>query len=142
MKTVAEIENGMAYMTGTSEYTRWSPLFRNHVLTDGAKFIAESADAYWLMDAIASYHAKCMKDEMLCDFQSWKLKVNAPTPKDIGAAGEVLTRSATLTCERDTDDVAFTQEIPYTDFPLEEIKFYCNPMGDGTHMVILLPSEY
>jgi hypothetical protein len=122
MKTVAEIENGMAYMTGTSEYTRWSPLFRNHVLTDGAKFIAESADAYWLMDAIASYHHKCMKDDMLRDFQSWKLKVN-------DSAGVV-------SCDRDTNNRAFSQDIPYTDFPLDEIKLYvCNG-------VILLPSEY
>jgi len=38
-------------------------------------------------------------------------------------------------CERDTNDIAITQDIPYTDFPLDEIKLYC------INGVILLPSE-
>ena len=128
MKTKQEIQDGLAQMYGTEGYTRWSPLFRNHVLTDGAKFLAESAEAYWLMDAIASRHSSCMKDDMLKDFQVWTLTV-----KD---------GSGTLICERDTGNVAFKQEIPFTDFPLDEIKLYCNPMGDGKHYVILLTSEY
>ena len=55
--------------------------------------------------------------------QFWKLTVNPD-------------RSAVLICERDSDDVAVTQEIPFTDFPLELVTIYCQ---DG---VLLLPSEY
>jgi hypothetical protein len=112
---------------GTMEYTRWSFLFRKHCLTDGAKFLAEKAGAFWLMDAIASHHAKCMQDPMLQGIQFWTLKI-----KD---------GKGTLICERDSDDIAIKQEIPFTDFPLEEIKLYCQPL-DATNYVIMLPSEY
>jgi len=61
---------------------------------------------------------------MLCDFQIWQLKVTG--------------KKATVTCLRDTDDVAFTQEIEYTDFPLSEIKLYCER---GEEMTVMLPNE-
>jgi hypothetical protein len=60
---------------------------------------------------------------MLREIQFWKLKVNED-------------RSAILTCERDNDDVALTQTIEFTDFPLSEVKFYL------THSVLMLPTEY
>jgi hypothetical protein len=127
METATDIKAELNQFYGTNGYTRWSPLFRNHVLTDGAKFLADKAEAYWLMDAIASYHAECMKDEMLQGMQFWTLKVEDGVGK--------------LICERDTDDVAFSQDIPYTDFPIDEIKLYCAPL-DEKHYVIMLPSEY
>jgi hypothetical protein len=37
---------------GTEKYYR---LTRKHLLTDGTKYLAEAAGAYWLMEAIASY---------------------------------------------------------------------------------------
>jgi len=128
MKTKDEILTNLAYMTGTEGFTRWSPLFRKHVLSDGVKYLAEAAECYWLMDAIASYHADCMKDEMLRDIQIWTLTVHS--------RGQ-----ATLLCLRDTDDIAFRQEYTATDFPLDSIKLYCAPAGDGIHYVIMLPSE-
>ena len=51
------------------------------------------------------------------------------------AAGEDR-RTAVLYCDRDANDVAFKQEIPFTDFPLEAIQLY---LSNG---VLLLPSEY
>ena len=85
--------------------------------TDGVKFMAEKGEAYWLIDAIASYRSKE-------PFQVWELVV-----KD--------DRSATLTARTDSDQAPFmTQEIPYTDFPLREVKLW---VSDG---VLLLPSEY
>lgn len=115
-----QLEIDLASFTGTEQYHRyWMGL----KLTDGAKYLADQAGAYWLMDAIASYQPEAMRDPMLCEMQFWKLKVNAD-------------KSATLTCERDTDDVAFKQEIGYTDFPLDSVKVY---VQNG---VILLPSEY
>jgi hypothetical protein len=41
-----------------------------------------------------------------------------------------------LTCRRDKEDVAFTQMIGYSDFPLDKITIW---VMDG---IILLPSEY
>ena len=126
MKTAEEIQSVLNHCYGTEGYHRWSSLFRNHVLTDGTKLLCEMADCYWLMDAIASYHKSAMKDEMLQDIQFWTLTVNGT--------------EATLICERDTDNIAFKQTIPYTDFPLKEIKLYVS-RADENLWVILLPSE-
>lgn len=120
---------------GTDGYFRWSRLFRQHVLTDGTKHVAEAGQAYWLFDAIASHHPKVMKkaqvDPRLREIQFWELKV-----KD---------RSAVLTCRADSGvKPAIRQKIEYTDFPLENIKFMVvpQPLENGeTVWVILLPSE-
>ena len=116
-----KLNQSLNSFTGTEKYHRFSPLSQL-VMTDGVKFLAEEAGAYWLLDIIASYQSKCMKDNMLKDFQIWTLTVEDG--------------SGVVKCERDTDDVAFTQDIPYTDFPLDSIKLYC------IKGVILLPSEY
>lgn len=112
----------LSHFTGTNQYYRhWAMRL---VYTDGVKYVANDADAYWLLDAISSYQTRTfLKDPMLQEFQVWKLTVNAND-------------TATLVCERDTNDVVVTQEIAYTDFPLDEIKFY---LVTG---VLMLPSEY
>ncbi|SDR63340.1 hypothetical protein SAMN05519103_08509 [Rhizobiales bacterium GAS113] len=45
-------------------------------------------------------------------------------------------RTATLTCDDGNDNVVFSKEIEFTDFPLAEIRFYC------AARTIMLPSEY
>jgi hypothetical protein len=118
-----ELAATLAGFTGTMEhYRHWTG---HLVYTDGVKFLAENAGhgAYWLLDAIASYQPECQKDAMLRDFQVWTLTV-APN------------KSAVLKCERDTNDVALTQTIEFTDSPLPEIKLY---VQNG---VLMLPSEY
>lgn len=60
---------------------------------------------------------------MLQQFQAWKLTVNP-------------NHTATLVCERDTDDVVLTQAIYFTDFPIDNIILYV-VLG-----VLMLPSEY
>ena len=119
MTTDQELQNALNNFTGTENYYRYYTLR----LTDGVKYLAEKANAYWLLDAIYSYQPECMKDEALSYTQFWTLTVNEDN-------------TAVLKCERDTNDVAFTQNIPYTDFPLKRIKLYC--LND----VVLLPSEY
>jgi len=119
--TITKLETSLAMFTGTGAYYKFS-IISHLKLTDGVKWLCDEAGAYWLMDIIASYQQKCNKDEMLRDFQIWTLKVE-------NSKGKVI-------CERDTDDVAITQKIPYIDFPLAEIKLYC------INGVILLPSEY
>ena len=92
--------------------------------TDGVYHVAETGGAYWLIDAIASYQPKLLKDTMLQEFQHWILKVDLDNQK------------AQLICERDSNDVVLTQDIEFTDFPLESVNFYL------TQGVLLLPSEY
>lgn len=86
--------------------------------TDGVKYLVENGECYWLLDAIASWQKKLDSSQI----QFWMLIVNPDN-------------SAVLTCERD-DEPVITQQIPFTDFPLEEITLY---LCDG---VLLLPSEY
>ena len=105
--------------TGTTQYHRLSALPFN--ATDGVAYLAESCGAFWLVDAIFSHYMKTRKkDSMLfCT-----LKV------------DLKKQSAVLTGDDGNDTPFFTQKIPYTDFPLPEIKVW---VADG---VALLPSEY
>ena len=113
-------QNDLKQFTGTSCYYRhWLQRF---VYTDGVQHVAQAGKAYWLIDAIASHQPEVLKDPMLKEIQFWKLRVNAD-------------QTAQLICERDTDEVALTQDIPFTDFPLNEVRFYL------TQGVLLLPSE-
>jgi hypothetical protein len=120
------LQDDLCQFTGTEEHHRWSILFRRYLLTDGAKYLADKAGAYWLMDAIASYFTEPkVRNE---PFQVWNLKVNDD-------------RSATLKMDDGNGNVKVTQVIEYTDFPLPEIKLYC-AQNDDIYSVIMLPSEY
>jgi hypothetical protein len=92
------------------------------LFTDGVKFIADSAGAYWLIDEIAI--SQTLPKVRAQEFQVWVLKVDLEKRKGV------------LSCDDGNGNVVFTKRIEYTDFPLPEIRFYCT---DG---VILLPSEY
>ena len=90
--------------------------------TDGAKYVADHADAYWLLDeiALAQRDAKAVAGEA---FQLWRLTVQAD-------------HTATLDCEDGDGKAVYSKPIPYTDFPLPEIALL---FTDG---LILLPGEY
>ena len=107
--------------TGTEEWHRHG-INRKILFTDGAKYVADTAGAYWLLDEIALLqpYEKAVAAE---GFQFWKLKLRPD-------------HSATLTCEDGNGRAVFSKEIEFTDFPLEEITLY---FTDNT---ILLPSEY
>lgn len=114
----------LAQFTGTEAYHRLPYHPQGVVYTDGVKYLAERAGAYWLLDLIASYQldGRIKNDEALQGIQFWRLKVADAT--------------GTLVCERDLNDTVLTHQLNYTDFPLAEITLYvCNK-------VILLPSEY
>jgi glycosyltransferase A (GT-A) superfamily protein (DUF2064 family) len=126
-------KHALNQFTGSSEYTRWSPLFPKMVLTDGTKYVAENGGghgAYWLMDAIASYQPELLKKyDWAAEIQFWVLTVDGS--------------SAVLICQRDSGEApVVSQEIEYTDFDLDEIKIWVAPMGDGKHYVLMLASEY
>ncbi len=123
--TPNEFEAALAQFIGTEQYYRhWT----GHILyTDGVKFLADEAGAYWLIDAIASYQHRIGSSSHyagLQGFQLWTLTRNK---------GD----RAVLTCQADSNQpVLVTQEIEYTDFPLPAIKLYV----EGN--VLLLPSEH
>lgn len=111
--------NDLSQFTGTDHYYRHG-LCRNITYTDGVKYVAETAGAYWLIDKIATnqLEPKIRREE----FQAWKLRVN-------DSAG-------VLTCDDGNGNIVHSEEITFTDFPLDEIDLWV----EGT--VILLPSEH
>lgn len=128
--------------TGTEEYHRFSPL-TTAVASDGARFLARRAGAYWLLDVIASYLPR------------------------LQAVGETFA-VATITRAELASDCVFTldngndgagrveyarQEIEYTDFPFDELgtsfKVFVEVgqvLNESSKVVpvfvILLPSEH
>jgi hypothetical protein len=62
-------KNILAGFGGSEQWHKWSPLFPNVTLTDGAKYIADNggqSGAYWLMDAIASQIEEAKKANEMC----------------------------------------------------------------------------
>ena len=111
----------LAMFTGSEQFYRHS-INRKVVYTEGAQHVAEAGGAYWLLDEIAliqPYDARVAAEE----FQVWKLTVRPD-------------RTATLVCEDGNDNVVFSKEIPYTDFPLDAITLW---FANDT---IYLPSEH
>lgn len=114
------IESDLTQFTGTDHY--YPHGLGNTVihLTDGTKHVAEAAGAYWFFDIILSYQgSKTLKNE---EFQRWKLE-----KKESGGW--------LVTCDDGNRNILITQEVPYSDFPLNSIKVY---LIDG---ICLLPSE-
>ena len=132
--SASEIEKRLAQYCGTEGY-RFTPITKaaDMVYTDGVKEMAELCGAFWLLELIASYQPRCMKDRSLREIQFWTLTV-----KD---------KKGIVTCERDSDDVFLTQEIEHTNFPLDEMKVWLElgetSFGQGPVevMVAMLPSE-
>jgi len=117
-------ESDLTQFCGSSEFFQhWT---KRLVYTEGVQYMAEHGGAYWLIDAVASYQPdkRITSRPDLVDFQLWELAVAED-------------KTATLTMRPDSGQPAvITQEIPFTDFPLAQIKLYvCN----GT---LMLPSEY
>ena len=105
---------------GTTGYYRIS---RRHLLTDGTKYLAEEAECFWMMDAIASHLAEIGTDD-------WFVVVKTTVRKS----------AALMVYEDGNGHEHARQEIPYTDFPMSEVTLYA--CWDGEHWVIMLPSEY
>ena len=112
---------GLEFFTGSQVLFKHWFGFR---YTQGVKYIADEAGAYWLIDAILSHQNRTLLNKYpnLKEFQIWRL--------------EVKNDSGLLICEEDTDQPVLSQKIHYTDFPLEEIKFFL------IDRIILLPGEY
>jgi len=118
MKNITE--NDLRQFIGTQSYYRLMP---NHLITDGAKFLADNAECYWLLDVISSYF-----------------------PILSASDGFVLTEltvkesKAVVRLEDGNGNVLVSQNIAWTDFPLPEVQLYS--CFDGAVWVTMLPSEY
>ena len=116
----SELEQQLCQFTGTGAYYRLS---RKHLMTDGAKYLADRAQCYWMMDAIVSH---------LCEIgtNDWFVHVHMT----------VTGQHALMVYDDGNGRELARQAIAYTDFPLSEITLYA--CWDSEHWVILLPSEY
>jgi len=124
METKETILTNLAHCTGTETYHRFSILFKNLFLTDGAKYLADAAQCYWLMDIIGSYQRTLKTNP----FQTWTFdKASGLVKATNGNSGP--------------ENILATQFIKYTDFPLDEIKLFIVDNGDG-NVIVMLPSEY
>jgi len=139
MKNIEALKNIYNdYNNGTSQYYR-HVLCKSVVCTDGVVALIEAGEAAWLFDeiAFAQIDKRITRDPMLSRMQFWTMKSN-------GKGG------ATLFCERDSGDCAFTIDIEYTDFPFEamengSVRLWVAPTsfdGASTTWVVYLPSEH
>ena len=110
----------LSCFTGTEKYYRIS---RRHLLTDGTKYLAEEAECFWMMDAIASHLSEIGTADW---FVHVRMTVNGSR--------------ATMVYEDGNGHEHARQEIPYADFPMQSISLYA--CWDGEHWVTMLPSEY
>ena len=127
MATHTITQSDLDQFIGTEHWYRHG-LARRFTYTDGVKFLAEKAGAFWLIDEIV--FAQRNKKIVACDgFQVWKLH------RDVAEDG-TLKSGAVLTCDDGNDHVVYRKKIGFTDFPMADVKLYVE--GD----VVLLPSEH
>lgn len=110
----------LSMFTGSENYYRLS---RRHLLTDGTKYVAETASAFWIMDAVASH---------LCEIGTNDCFVLVRV--------SITDTAAVMRYEDGNGNLHAEQAIPYTDFPMTEFTLYA--CWDGEHWVLMLPSEY
>lgn len=110
------------------------PLNRKVIYTPGVKHVAEAGQAYWLIDAIASwigseeFQAAEQIDERISEMHFWTFE------KSWSNAG-------LLTARADSPEQPFiVQPIDFTDFPLPRIDIWA--AYDGSYWTLYLPSEH
>ncbi len=114
----------IGHFTGTCGYCRYSQLFPDVLLTDGAKYVADTAGAYWLMDLIAGM----LYENRVRDLVFVKLKLTG-------------NGRCTVTMMDDDPPRRLEEKVTdiMTDFP-EDITLFVN--AEGEHKIIYLPSEH
>ena len=106
--------------TGSTEFYRH---FTNVIVyTEGVKFLAQHARIYWLIDLIASWQSRALKDPALREFQLWELRI--------------VNGKAVVVCLRDSEDEAFRQRVELADSALDYVRLYLQDR------VLMLPSEH
>ena len=110
----------LSQFTGTAQYWR---VARQFVITDGVKYLAETAACFWLIDAAISHLLEIGTAD-------WFVLVRT----------EVSGSSAVMIYEDGNGSEHARQEIACTDLPLSSVRLYA--VWDSERWVIMLPSEY
>jgi hypothetical protein len=126
--TTSHIPNDLGHFTGGGETHRWSVLTPMR-MSEGVKYLVESAECFWLLDIIASYQSNRKMRATCGHIQFWHLVKK----------GE---RGAEVYVQADSDQPKLiTQSIEFTDFPFtaehKDIQLWVSEEG-----LIFLPSEY
>ena len=118
---MSDLEANLCQFIGTENYYKHP--FTKTIFTDGVKYLADNAGAYWLIDYIAF---KQIEDSKIgnCDFQVWRLD----------AIPDAC--SAVITCTDGHETCIVKETIDYTDFPIATMKLYYQ------NNVLMLTSEY
>jgi len=129
---IEQLQSNLSGFTGTEDYHAFSALCPKVVLTDGAYYLAETAGAFWLMDIIGSVYTAHPERKKFWDegFAVWTLKVE--------------NKKGVVTADDGNDNIVYSQEIEFTDFPLSEMKLFVEigeTINEGEVMVVMLPSE-
>lgn len=106
------------------EYTgicTWYRHFSGLLYTEGVQAVAETYQAYWLIDLVFSHQLS--PDVKAESFQKWVLKRNQDD-------------AFVATCDDGNGRIVTEQEIPFSDFSDDLLILYF------TEGVLLLPSEY
>jgi hypothetical protein len=90
--------------------------------SEGVRYVAETLNAYWLIDVIAAAQPFACRDAWLRQFQLWEV---------FGTNGKARVR-----CLRDADDTAFEVHEPAREFALDYVRLH---VIDKT---LHLPSEH
>ena len=117
---IDQLQTELEQFTGTTQYYR---IDRKTLLTDGTYYLCKQTGAFWLMAVFSSHLIELKPDE-------WFVVLR------LDVSGE----SAKVVIEDGNSNVLATQEIEYTDFPLNQITLYA--CWDSEHWVLMLPGEY
>ena len=129
------------HSTGSLGYTRACGINRGLLCTDGIMGVAQEASAYWLIDIVGSlkYEPKVWAEMNQHRLIVCKLEVNLEKSTAVFTASEMADDSGIP-----YEPPIYTQEIPYTNFPLKEVEMWLD-MESRSHkgeQVLFLPSEY
>ena len=118
MKSKQEIERTLSGFSGTENYWKHGAL----KLTDGVNYLRNAAEAFWLIDIVDSL--RFVKNAARGEFLSIKLIKNKT-----GSGAKFI-------ADDGNGNIVYTQNIPYTDFPMDSIKMFF------TNNVLMLANEY
>ena len=115
-----DLINGLDHFYG-SEIFYYQPMYSQYRYTEGVKYLAENAGAYWLLDYIFSNQSEpSIKAE---EFQVWEIALGNDS-------------NAVIRVEDGNKNKVKHFDLTFTDFPLDKYSLW---FVNGT---LLLPSEY
>lgn len=121
-----------SHFIGTEQYYRIRPW--PIVLTEGAKYVADTAGAFWLMDKIGALIFQLNAENNPSNLGDGFFVVKLTVAED---------KSAKITYEDGNGNtVSFAELIPFTDYPDPELTLYVQWGGSILRWVVMVPSEY